>query len=68
MATNNSKKIGEATFKLERDTKNTFRFQELNEAGDVADASEWLVGTLYLQKSLFNGSTPDKVKVTLENV
>lgn len=58
----------ELTFQLEKETKNTFRLQELNEDGDIASADEWLIGNLYVQKSFFGGKTPKNLKVTLEAI
>ena len=46
-------------FEFERATKNTYRFQEKTFTDPV-------IGTLYVQKALFGGQTPKKVKVTLE--
>jgi hypothetical protein len=39
------------TFELERDTKNTYRFQE------VPKGAPPLIGTLYIQKWAFEGSS-----------
>lgn len=54
------------SFMVERDTKNTRRFQELPEAGDPV-----LIGPLYIQKEALkamtgNGSFPEKVQVTVQ--
>ncbi|MGC8609454.1 MAG: hypothetical protein ACP5UV_06250 [Thermoplasmata archaeon] len=49
----------EIEFEFERATKNTFRFQEKNSENPS-------IGTLYVQKSVFDGKEPAKVKVTLE--
>ena len=46
-------------FEFERATKNTYRFQEKTLADPV-------IGTLYVQKALFGGQTPKKVRVTVE--
>jgi hypothetical protein len=55
----------EVLFKLGKETKNTFMFSELNEDGDVASATEWLIGSLYVQKSFFEGKTPRGLTVKL---
>jgi len=47
------------TFELERDTKNTYRFQE------VAKGEPPLIGTLYVQKWAFEG-TPKSITVTIK--
>lgn len=52
-------------FKLERETKNTFRFFELNEQGEEASLDEYVIGTLYVQKSIFNGKKPQELNITL---
>lgn len=46
------------TFELEKDTKNTYRFQE------VAKGSPPVIGTLYIQKWLFE-SAPTTITVTI---
>ncbi|MEM0135201.1 MAG: hypothetical protein QXU18_08270 [Thermoplasmatales archaeon] len=49
----------EIEFEFERATKNTFRFQERASGNPV-------IGTLYVQKSLFEGKEPKSLKVTVE--
>jgi len=46
---------------FERATKNTYRFAEA-----VAPAGSMIIGTLYMQKSVFEGKQPGKIKVTIE--
>jgi ssRNA-specific RNase YbeY (16S rRNA maturation enzyme) len=48
------------TFAFERETKNTFRYQE--EADEFGDT---VVGTLYVAKRAFAGQKPEKVTVTI---
>jgi hypothetical protein len=48
----------ELTFKKERETKNTIRYQEASEPGKPQ-----VVGTLYIQKWV---APPDTIKITLE--
>lgn len=50
----------ELRFTLERETKNTYRFQEAGEG------EEHIIGTLYVQKGYFNGSHPKEVTINLE--
>jgi len=45
---------------FERATKNTFRFKEQAPEGEEA------IGTLYVQKRVFNGKEPASIKVTIE--
>jgi hypothetical protein len=51
------KKEVELTF--EKATKNTYRFTESAEGGTV-------IGTLYVQKHVFAGKQPSKIKVSIE--
>jgi hypothetical protein len=46
-------------FEFERATKNTFRFAEVAEDGAA------VIGTLYMQKSAFNGAEPSGVTLTV---
>ncbi|GAH50128.1 unnamed protein product [marine sediment metagenome] len=48
----------EAKFVFERETKNTYRFQEVGETDPI-------IGTLYIQKDALD-EKPDKIKVTVE--
>ena len=49
----------ERVFELEKETKNTVRYQEVTEGQPPA------IGTIYIQKWVLKG-TPKKVKLTLE--
>ena len=49
----------ERVFEIEKETKNTIRYQE------VAEGQPPVIGTIYVQKWALEG-TPKKVKVTLE--
>lgn len=46
-------------FEFERATKNTYRFQEKT-------FTDTVIGTLYVQKALFSGKAPRKVRVTMK--
>ncbi len=52
-----------ATFEVERDTKNTVRYQE------VTSDQPPIMGTAYIQKwalrRLSNGTTPNRIKITI---
>ena len=63
MAKNNAPTAVKFTrkFSFERATKNTFRFQEDEVAGEAP-----IIGTLYVQKFPFNGSEPGSITVTVE--
>lgn len=43
---------------FEKATKNTFRYMET--------AEEVVIGILYIQKNVFEGNQPEKIKVTIE--
>jgi hypothetical protein len=47
-------------FEFERETKHTFRFQELT------GGKPEVVGTLYVQQSALGGRAPKKIRVTIE--
>ena len=49
----------EMEFKFEKATKNTYRFQEKSSGTPI-------IGTLYVQTSVFGSEEPGKVKVTME--
>ena len=49
----------EIEFEFERATKNTYRFQEKSSGSPV-------IGTLYVQKSVFGSKEPKKIKVEWE--
>ncbi|MGC8562132.1 MAG: hypothetical protein ACP5NO_02895 [Thermoplasmata archaeon] len=49
----------EIEFEFERATKNTYRFQEKSSGNPI-------IGTLYVQKSLFGSNEPRSLKVTVE--
>ena len=49
----------EMEFKFEKATKNIYRFQEKSSGTPI-------IGTLYVQKSVFGSEEPGKVKVTME--
>ncbi len=50
----------ELTFKKEKETKNTIRYQEVVEDGKSA-----IVTTMYIQKSATGGSPPETLSVTI---
>lgn len=45
---------------FERATKRTFRFKEQAPEGEEA------IGTLYVQKRVFDGKEPKNIKITIE--
>ncbi len=49
----------EIEFEFERATKNTYRFQEKSSGNLV-------IGTLYVQKSVFGSKEPKTLKITVE--
>ena len=56
-----------ALFSLERETKGSFRFQEIDNAlGNVLQPGAFKIGTLYLRKSALDGAAPRRIVVTVE--
>lgn len=56
-------------FSFERATKNTLRFAEVVENDENAnDPSAVAVGTIYVQKWVFEGRQPSRIRVTVEEV
>ena len=49
-----------ATFELEKETKNTVRFQE-----QVADGQQAVIGPLYIQKHALGSEPPKTVTLTI---
>jgi hypothetical protein len=49
----------EIELELEKETKGTYRYREISTAAPV-------VGTLYVRKYTFEGSAPDRIKLTIE--
>jgi len=49
-----------ANFKIERETKNTIRYQE------VTEGQPPFVGTIYVQKWVFGKDYPREIKVTVQ--
>lgn len=51
-----------ATFRLAKETKGTFMFEELDAQGaPTVD----LMGNIYVRKSAFSGTKPEKITVTI---
>ena len=46
-------------FIKEKETKNTIRYQEVKEGGDI------VIGPLYIQKSFLSDKIPEKIKITI---
>ena len=49
------------TFTKEKDTKGTFRYQEVEGAG-----GETVVGSLYVKKPALGDEPPERLRVTIE--
>jgi hypothetical protein len=47
--------------KLEKSTKNTFRYTEI-----PAEGQPEIIGTLYIQKWFLGSNPPEQIKVTIE--
>lgn len=51
------------TFKLDRETKNTYRFQEIDAAGKPLEIIDAVIGTIYVKKRAFGGNPPANITV-----
>lgn len=51
----------ERVFEFDKETKNTIRYAE------VAEEQPPVIGTIYVQKWAVKGTTPKKLKLTLES-
>ena len=57
-----------AVFTLEKETKGSFRFQEIDQVTGVSlmqSGGAYKVGTLYIRKSAIDGVAPRKLVVTI---
>jgi hypothetical protein len=68
MTTTPTSLVVEASFKFEKETKGTLRYQEIDEKGQVIDQVWAKIGTLYLRKNAFarGAKFPQNLRVTLE--
>ena len=46
-------------FTKEKETKNTIRYQEVKESGEI------VIGPLYIQKNFLPEKTPETIKITI---
>jgi len=53
-------------FKREKQTTNTWRYQEVGPKDEVIDKDELVVGPLYLKKSALGTDVPEHLKVVIE--
>lgn len=57
-----------AIFTLEKETKGSFRFQEIDNAlGHVLPPGAFKIGSLYIRKSALDGAAPRRIVVTIED-
>jgi hypothetical protein len=49
-------------FKQEKETKNTVRYTEIHDEDD-----NFVVGTVYVQKSALQGKAPERITLTLRD-
>ena len=52
-------------FKLAKETKNTFRYGEVDRKGEFLDMPDAVIGTIYVKQDQMAGEAPDKIKVTV---
>jgi hypothetical protein len=62
---NNNNTI-EVEFKVERETKGTFLYAEVDAHGLKKEMKDSTVGAMYVRKSALNGTSPKRLKVTIE--
>lgn len=57
-----------ALFSLEKETKGSFRFQEIDQVTGLPlkEAGAYKIGSLYLRKSALDGAAPRRIIVTVE--
>ena len=57
----------QVTLVLEKQTKNTFKFIELDEHGrPIENMYQGKIGQLYVKQFVFQGRRPNQIKVTIE--
>jgi len=57
-----------AIFALEKETKGSFRFQEIDQVtGLPLTSGNYKIGSIYLRKSALNGPAPRRLVVTIED-
>ena len=56
------KKSKTATFRLAKETKGTFMFEELDAAGNPTVD---VMGNVYVRKSVFEGTKPETITLTV---
>jgi hypothetical protein len=54
-----------AKLMFERETKGTFRYQEIDNAGEPVDFGQGKIGTLYLRKSAIEGERPHYIEIKI---
>jgi len=57
-----------ALFTLDRETKRTFRYTQVNSIGTVLDSADASIGSLYIKKKSLPSPPPSQIKVTIEEV
>lgn len=52
-------------FKLVKETKNTYRYGEVDRKGAFLDMPDAVVGTVYVKQDQFAGEAPDAITLTI---
>ena len=52
-------------FQLAKETKNTFRYGEVDKKGNFLDMPDAVVGTIYVKQDQMAGEAPKKIKVSI---
>jgi hypothetical protein len=55
-----------AKFVLEKETANTFRYHEIDAAGEPLKQEQAQIGTLYLRKAALNGTKPQFIEAVIK--
>jgi hypothetical protein len=54
------------SFAMERETKNAFRFAEVDAKGKFVEMADAVVGTIYMKKSTIGDVAPKSIRATFE--
>lgn len=59
-------KLFSQKFKLERETKGTYVFKEIDAKGNVLEVRDSKIGTIYIRKTEVKGTAPQGITITVE--
>lgn len=58
-----AKNSAKVSFTKEKETKGAVKYQELDAKGQPVQGGDYVIGNLYIRKTAFNGSFPEKITV-----